>query len=128
RKSKGGGRGGCVGGGGGRREGRSAMRDRAEGWDGLHNLRSRSRRSKAGAPSSFPARRPKPDGRSAMRDRAERGTIREAAKILGLKVRTIQTMSQRGQIPSAAKIGRQWTYDLARPRTFVGEQERATTC
>ena len=63
-----------------------------------------------------------------MNDGAERGTVREAAKILGLNVRKIQTMSQRGKIPSAAKIGRQWTYDLVRLRTFVGEQERATTC
>jgi hypothetical protein len=63
-----------------------------------------------------------------MKGGSERVTIRAAAKILGLKVRTLQAMSARGEIPGAAKIGRQWTYDPAKLRRFVEQQEQATTC
>src|SRR5262249_3722241 len=59
---------------------------------------------------------------------AERGTAKQAAAILGLKPRKLQAMSQRGEIPGAAKLGRQWTYDLAKLRRFVEQQETATTC
>jgi hypothetical protein len=57
---------------------------------------------------------------------AERGTAAQAAAILGLKPRKLQAMSQRGEIPGAAKLGRQWTYDLAKLRGFVEQQEQAT--
>jgi excisionase family DNA binding protein len=63
-----------------------------------------------------------------MKGGVERGTVREAAKILGLKVRKIQAMSQRGELPGAAKIRRQWTYNLAKLRGFIRQQERATQC
>jgi hypothetical protein len=59
---------------------------------------------------------------------AERGTAKQAAAILGLKPRKLQAMSQRGKIPGAAKLGRQWTYDLAKLRGFVEQQEQAITC
>src|SRR5262245_66074351 len=59
---------------------------------------------------------------------SERGTAKQAAVILGLKPRKLQAMSQRGEIPGAAKLGRQWTYDLAKLRGFVEQQETATTC
>jgi hypothetical protein len=58
----------------------------------------------------------------------ERGSIEKAAAILGLKPRKLQTMSQRGQIPGAAKLGRLWTYDLAKLRQYVDQQEAITTC
>ena len=57
---------------------------------------------------------------------AERGSVAQAAAILGLGNRKVQVMSQRGEIPGAAKMGRQWTYDLAKLRRFVAQQER--TC
>ena len=57
---------------------------------------------------------------------AERGSVAQAAGILGLKNRKVQAMSQRGEIPGAAKMGRQWTYDLAELRRFVAQQEK--TC
>jgi len=57
---------------------------------------------------------------------AARGTSIEAAVILGIKPRKLQAMSQRGEIPGAAKIKRQWTYDLAKLRRFVEQQEQAT--
>ena len=59
---------------------------------------------------------------------AERGTTIEAAAILGLKPRKLQAMAQRGEIPGAAKLGRQWTYDLAKLRRFVEQQEKVTAC
>jgi len=40
----------------------------------------------------------------------------------------LQAMSARGEIPGAAKLGRQWTYDLAKLRRFVEQQEQATKC
>jgi len=57
-----------------------------------------------------------------------RGTAIKAAAILGLKPRKLQAMSARGEIPGAAKLGRQWTYDLAKLRRFVEQQEQATKC
>jgi hypothetical protein len=59
---------------------------------------------------------------------AERVTLGQAAAILGLKHRKLQGMAQRGEIPGAAKIGRQWTFDLARLRRFVTQQENVTKC
>src|SRR5262249_46563872 len=56
---------------------------------------------------------------------AERGTTSKAAAILGLKPRKLQMMTKRGAIPGAAKLGRQWTFDLARLRRFVEQQEQA---
>src|SRR5262245_10844938 len=56
----------------------------------------------------------------------ERGTAKQAAAILGLKPRKLQAMSARGEIPGAAKLGRQWTYDLAKLRRFVEQREQ--TC
>jgi hypothetical protein len=58
----------------------------------------------------------------------QRGTAVEAAARLGLKPRKLQAMSQRGEIPGAAKLGRQWTYDLAKLRRFIEQQEKVTTC
>src|SRR5262249_4922752 len=61
-------------------------------------------------------------------EKIERGTASQAAAITGLKQRKLQAMAQRGEIPGAAKLRRQWTFDLAKLRRFVEQQERATTC
>ena len=43
--------------------------------------------------------------------------------ILGIrKKRTVEAMAARGEIPSAAKIGRRWTFNLSALRTFVTER------
>src|SRR5262245_14063715 len=55
---------------------------------------------------------------------SERGTTEQATTILGLKPRKLQSMAQRGEIPGAAKLGRQWTYDLTKLRRFVEQQEQ----
>ena len=56
----------------------------------------------------------------------ERGTAQQAAAMLGLKPRKLQTMSVHGDIPGAAKLGRLWTYDLAKLRQFIDQQEKIT--
>jgi hypothetical protein len=56
----------------------------------------------------------------------ERGTSQQAAAILGVKSRKLQAMSARGEIPGAAKLGRQWTYDLPKLRQFIDQQEKIT--
>jgi hypothetical protein len=60
-----------------------------------------------------------------LRPPAERSSTKQATAILGLKPRKLQAMSQRGEIPGAAKLGRQWTYDLVKLRRFVEQQEKA---
>jgi hypothetical protein len=66
--------------------------------------------------------------RPAADEDAERCLIGQAAAILGIQTRKLQVMSQRGEIPGAAKIKRQWTYDLAKLHRFVEQKEQATTC
>lgn len=46
--------------------------------------------------------------------RRDRGTIDEAVAILGVSDRTVRDLALRGEPPGAAKIGRRWTFDLAR--------------
>jgi Helix-turn-helix domain len=58
--------------------------------------------------------------------RVERGTSQQAMAILGLKPRKLQAMSASGEIPGAAKLGRQWTFDLTKLRRFVEQKEQAT--
>src|SRR6516225_1669451 len=58
--------------------------------------------------------------------RVERGSIDQAAAILGLLPRTIQHLAARGQIVGAAKLGRRWTFDLEKLRRFVRDKERQT--
>src|SRR5690349_999431 len=58
--------------------------------------------------------------------KAERVTIDRASEILGTSPRTIQKMAQRGEITGAAKIGRLWTFNEDRLRSFVRQKERET--
>jgi hypothetical protein len=58
--------------------------------------------------------------------KADRITIERAGDILGLATRTVQKMSQRGQLPGAALIGRRWTYNEDKLHVYVRNQERAT--
>jgi hypothetical protein len=71
-------------------------------------------------------RKPGPSPPDGLKTAAQRSTTIAAAAILGIKSRKLQAMSQRGEIPGAAKLGRQWTYDLAKLHRFVEQQEQAT--
>lgn len=47
----------------------------------------------------------------------------EVAEILGLGVRCVQKMAARGELPSAAQIGKLWTFDKARIEQFLADAE-----
>jgi hypothetical protein len=49
----------------------------------------------------------------------------EAMRITGLPERTLQSLSARGEIWGAAKLGRRWTYDRQRLRAWVVANENA---
>ena len=54
---------------------------------------------------------------------AKRVQSREAARILGLSIRSVQGMAIRGEIPSAARIGARWTFDVERLQSWIKELE-----
>jgi excisionase family DNA binding protein len=58
--------------------------------------------------------------------RPERIKTAEAALILGLSVRTAQSMAARGELPGAARIGQRWTFNEAKLREFIADKERET--
>jgi hypothetical protein len=56
---------------------------------------------------------------------AERRNVDEAMPILGLcNRRTVEAMAAWGEIPSAAEIGRRWTFHVAALHAFVKERKR----
>jgi excisionase family DNA binding protein len=56
----------------------------------------------------------------------ERVKIERAGQILGLPPRTVQKMAQRGELPGAAKLGRRWTFNEDKLRSYVRHKERET--
>jgi excisionase family DNA binding protein len=58
--------------------------------------------------------------------RPERIKTAEAALILSLSMRTVQSMAARGELPGAARIGPQWTFNEAKLREFIAYKERET--
>jgi hypothetical protein len=55
----------------------------------------------------------------------ERIMIDEAHMITGLPERTLQSLSARGEIWGAAKLGKRWTFDRQRLRAWVRAHEAA---
>jgi excisionase family DNA binding protein len=49
----------------------------------------------------------------------------QVAEILGVTKRTVLNLANRGELPSAAKIGRVWTFDEQRIREYLAEREIA---
>jgi excisionase family DNA binding protein len=47
----------------------------------------------------------------------------EAARRLGVNMRTVQLMAGRGEIPGAAKIGNAWTFSIAKLHGFIEAKE-----
>jgi hypothetical protein len=43
--------------------------------------------------------------------------------MLGVTARTVQNLAARGELPSAAKIGKVWTFDPAKLVKFINAQE-----
>jgi hypothetical protein len=54
----------------------------------------------------------------------ERGSIHDAASILGKHPRTVRSMAGRGKVPGAAKIEGTWTFNIETLRDFVSSKER----
>jgi excisionase family DNA binding protein len=54
---------------------------------------------------------------------SERIFIEDVAKILGIPARSVQAMAAAGKIPSAAKLGRRWTFNERAVRTFLRDEE-----
>ena len=57
---------------------------------------------------------------------SERVGVSQVAQITGMGVRTIQQRAAWGLIPSAAKLGGNWSFDEAAIRLWVGQQELVT--
>jgi excisionase family DNA binding protein len=53
----------------------------------------------------------------------ERGTVEDAAAIVGVSTRTIQLMAQNGELPGAVKVRRRWTFNLQRLREHMRAEE-----
>lgn len=53
--------------------------------------------------------------------------LTDAAAMCGLSERTFRAMAARGEVPGAAKLGRLWTFDVERLRTWLEAKERATS-
>jgi excisionase family DNA binding protein len=45
------------------------------------------------------------------------------ASILGVTTKTVREMAERGDLPSAARIGRRWTFNEAAIRRWLQQQE-----
>jgi excisionase family DNA binding protein len=57
-------------------------------------------------------------------ERPERVKVTEGARILGVSARTVQLLAIRGELPSAAQIGRLWTFNEKKLRQFIADKER----
>ena len=55
----------------------------------------------------------------------ERIVSAKVASILGIPVQTVRAMAARGQLPSAAKMGRNWTFSETAIRTWLRDREAA---
>jgi predicted DNA-binding transcriptional regulator AlpA len=53
----------------------------------------------------------------------ERIRVQQVVEITGLSVRQIQGMAARGQIPSAAQLGRLWTFREDSIRAWIADRE-----
>jgi len=60
--------------------------------------------------------------------RPERVKSDVVASITGYSIRQVQELAGAGKIPSAAKLGAEWTFDPARVRKWVRLKEREIEC
>lgn len=58
-----------------------------------------------------------------LTSRSERIQSLRVAMILGVTTRKVQEMAARGELPSAARIGRRWTFNEAAVRRWLQQQE-----
>ena len=55
---------------------------------------------------------------------SERVRVHRICEITGLGKRQVQAMAAKGQIPSAAQLGKLWTFDETRVRRWIQSRER----
>jgi excisionase family DNA binding protein len=60
------------------------------------------------------------------RPKPERIQTPQVAAILGVTTKTVQDMAARGELPTAARIGRRWTFNEDAIRNLVRAKERET--
>lgn len=60
--------------------------------------------------------------------RPERVKSDVVASITGYSIRQVQELAGAGKIPSAAKLGAEWTFDPVRVRKWVRLKEREIEC
>ena len=53
----------------------------------------------------------------------KRWRTEQVALETGLSVRTIQSMARRGDIPGAARLGHQWTFDVVKLQRWIKQGE-----
>src|SRR6185437_15801289 len=58
-------------------------------------------------------------------DAPERVRADAIARMTSLSIRKVQELAVAGKVPGAAKLGGVWTFDPARVRAWIREQERA---
>jgi hypothetical protein len=58
---------------------------------------------------------------------AERIRARQVADIVGVNIRSVQSMAIRGESPSAARFGKIWTFSEKAVRAWVAEKEQETS-
>jgi hypothetical protein len=56
---------------------------------------------------------------------SERIRTGRAVEILGIPLRSVQNLAVKGELPSAAKYERNWTFNEAELRRYVAEREEA---
>lgn len=61
--------------------------------------------------------------RAANDNKPERIFVEDVSRILGLPSRTVQTMAVQGRLPSAAKVGRRWSFNENAVRALLKEEE-----
>ena len=53
----------------------------------------------------------------------KRWRTEQVALETGLSVRTVQSMARRGDIPGAARLGHQWTFDVVKLQRWIKQGE-----
>nr|WP_281414059.1 helix-turn-helix domain-containing protein [Rhodoblastus sphagnicola] len=58
-----------------------------------------------------------------MDGQPKRIKAKAAAEMLGVTPRTVQNLAGKGELPGAAKIGKQWTFDPKKLVKFIADKE-----
>lgn len=62
------------------------------------------------------------------REQSERVKVAAVVRMTGYSLRQVQELAAAGKIPSAAKLGAQWSFDPVRVRRWIKQKEREAEC